>query len=278
MCKVLEVSRSGYYAWCERPPSNRTKKRKELVKKIRKTHQESRELYGSPKITQALRKQGITVSERTVSRLMTQHQIRSKTVRKYKATTNSKHKLPVYDNVLDRKFSAVKPNEKWVTDITYVQTGEGWLYLASVMDLYSRRIVGWKASDRMTKELVLEALKNAVQATKPDPGLIHHSDRGSQYASLDYQEKLRNYEMIGSMSRKGNCYDNACIESFHGILKRELIYLNHFRTRKEALHALFEYIEIFYNRKRIHSTIGYLSPFEYEQQFYQQQKAAAEAA
>jgi putative transposase len=275
MCKLLEVSRSGYYAWCERPPSNRKKKRDELIKQIRKTHQESRELYGSPKITKALNNQGVQVSERTVSRLMTQNQIRSKTVRKYKATTNSKHQLPVHDNVLDRQFTATKPNEKWVTDITYVQTGEGWLYLASVMDLFSRRIVGWKASDRMTKELVLEALNHAVQATRPTPGLIHHSDRGSQYASLDYQKELNEHEMIGSMSRKGNCYDNACIESFHGILKRELIYLNRFKTRQEALHALFEYIEVFYNRKRIHSTIGYLSPSQFEQQFYQQQKTAA---
>lgn len=274
MCKVLEVSRSDYYAWCERPPSNRSKKRDELVKQIRKTHKESRELYGSPKITRMLRNQGIIVSERTVSRLMTQHQIRSRTVRKYKATTNSKHQLPVHDNVLNRQFTATKPNEKWVTDITYVQTGEGWLYLASVMDLYSRRIVGWKASDRMTKELVLEALANAVQVSKPTPGLLHHSDRGSQYASLDYQAELEKLEMIGSMSRKGNCYDNACIESFHGILKRELIYLNRFKTRAEALHALFEYIEVFYNRKRIHSTIGYLSPIEYERKFYQQKAAA----
>lgn len=183
MCELLEVSRSGFYAWCERPPSHRIQKRDKLVTQIYKEHKESRELYGSPKITQSLRNQGIIVSQRTVSRLMTQHHIRSKTVRKYKATSNSKHKLSVHENVLDRQFEATKPNEKWVTDITYVQTGEGWLYLASVMDLYSRRIVGWKASDRMTKTLVLEALEHAVQSAKPGPGLLYHSDRGSQYAS-----------------------------------------------------------------------------------------------
>ncbi|MDR7319619.1 transposase InsO family protein [Brevibacillus nitrificans] len=169
--------------------------------------------------------------------------------------------------MLNREFTASKPNEKWVTDITYVSTNEGWLYLASVMDLYSRKIVGWHMSERMTKELVLQALKQAYGRQQPEQGLIHHSDRGSQYASLDYQKQLQIYEMIGSMSRKGNCYDNACIESFHSVLKKELIYLNTYETREEAKKSIFEYIEIFYNNQRIHSSIDYNTPSDYERTY-----------
>ncbi|MFF3926684.1 IS3 family transposase, partial [Paenibacillus lactis] len=255
MCRIMEVSRSGYYKWLGRPESERERQHKEWTEQVKEVYDTSRQLYGSPKVTQQLKKKGVSISERTVTRIMKENGIRSKTVKKYKATTNSKHTLPVQENVLNREFTASKPNEKWVTDITYVSTGEGWLYLASVMDLFSRKIVGWHMSERMTKELVLKALQQAYGRQHPDKGLIHHSDRGSQYASLDYQKQLQIYEMTGSMSRKGNCYDNACIESFHSVLKKELIYLNKYETRAEAKKSIFEYIEVFYNNQRIHSSI-----------------------
>jgi putative transposase len=268
MCLVLQVSRSGYYKWLERPESERKRQHKEWTDQIKEVFERSRQLYGSPKVTKQLNKNGVSISERTVSRIMNEIGIRSRTVKKYKATTNSKHSLPVQDNVLNREFTASRPNEKWVTDITYVSTGEGWLYLASVMDLFSRKIVGWHMSDRMTKELVLQALKQAYGRQKPDKGLLHHSDRGSQYASLDYQQQLEIYHMVGSMSRKGNCYDNACIESFHSVLKKELIYLNTYETREQAKQSIFEYIEVFYNNQRIHSSIGYETPSETERMYF----------
>jgi putative transposase len=198
---------------------------------------------------------------------MKENGLRSRTVKKYKATTNSKHNLPVQENVLDRAFTASKPNEKWATDITYIPTSEGWLYLACVLDLFSRKIIGWHMSDRMTKELVMQALKQAYGRQQPGGPVLHHSDRGSQYASHDYQDLLKEYEMIGSMSRKGNCYDNACIESFHSLIKKELIYLNKYKTREEAKKSIFEYIEIFYNNQRIHSSIGYKTPVEFERMY-----------
>lgn len=266
----MEVSRSGYYKWLGRPESDRERQRKEWTEQVKEVYNENRQLYGSPKITERLHQKGIKVSRRTVTRIMKENGIRSKTVKKYKATTNSKHALPVQENVMNQEFTASKPNEKWVTDITYVSTEEGWLYLASVMDLYSRKIVGWHMSERMTKELVLQALRQAHGRQQPGLGLLHHSDRGSQYASHDYQKQLQTYEMIGSMSRKGNCYDNACIESFHSVLKKELIYLNKYRTREEAKKSIFEYIEVFYNNQRIHSTIDYHTPSEYERMYFDQ--------
>jgi putative transposase len=265
----MEVSRSGYYKWLRHPESERERQHKEWTAQIKEVYDQSRQLYGSPKVTERLNQKGVIISQRTVTRIMKENGIRSKTVKKYKATTNSKHALPVQENVLDREFTASKPNEKWVTDITYVSTAEGWLYLASVMDLYSRKIVGWHMSERMTKELVLQALKQAYGRQHPDPGLLHHSDRGSQYASFDYQKQLQIYEMVGSMSRKGNCYDNACIESFHSVLKKELIYLNKYETREDAKKSIFEYIEVFYNNERIHSSIGYHTPSDYEHKYYQ---------
>lgn len=264
----MNVSRSGYYKWRDRPESERERQHKEWTEQVKEVFDDSRQLYGSPKVTQKLNQQGVSISERTVTRIMKKQEWRSRTVKKYKATTNSKHSLPVQDNVLNQDFTASKPNEKWVTDITYVATGEGWLYLASVMDLYSRKIVGWHMSDRMTKELVLQALRQAYGRQQPDGEVLHHSDRGSQYASHDYQKQLQVYSMTGSMSRKGNCYDNACIESFHSIIKKELIYLNKFETRAEAEKSIFEYIEVFYNNERIHSTIGYCTPSDFERQHY----------
>jgi putative transposase len=267
MCKVLGVSKSGYFKWVKRPKSERQELHEKLSQEILKTHLEFKQRYGSIKITKTLNKRGVEVSERTVSRIMTKNQWKSCTVKKYKATTNSKHQHPVSGNVLDRQFKASKPNQLWVTDITYIPTNEGWLYLASVMDLYSRKIVGWAMDKTMPKELVISALKMAYKRQRPEEGVIHHSDRGVQYASHEYRELLKQYKMIGSMSRKGNCYDNACIESFHGILKRELVYQTKYRTREEAKKSLFEYIEFFYNSKRIHSTLGYFTPNEFERMY-----------
>ncbi len=269
MCSVLGISKSGYYKWLKRPKSDRQKHHEKLSKKILQTHLEYKQRYGSVKIAKTLKKRGVKVSERTVSRIMTKNNWKSCTVKKYKATTNSKHQHPVSENVLDRQFKASKPNQSWVTDITYIPTNEGWLYLATVMDLYSRKIVGWAMDKTMTKELVIAALKVAYKRQRPGKGIIHHSDRGVQYASSEYQKLLKQYHMTSSMSRKGNCYDNACIESFHGILKRELVYQTKYKTRKEARESLFEYIEFFYNSKRIHSTLNYLTPNEFERLYDQ---------
>jgi putative transposase len=267
MCKVLHVSRSGYYKWRDRDESQRDKQRKEWTVQVKEVFLRSHQLYGSPKVAKKLNQEGVSISQRTVARIMKAEGLKSRTVKKYKATTNSKHNHPVQENVLDQSFVATKPNEKWVADITYIPTDEGWLYLATLMDLYSRKIVGWHMSDRMTKELVLKALEQPHMRQKPKGSVLHHSDRGSQYASLEYQKRLAQYGMQGSMSRKDNCYDNACIESFHGILKRELVYQTKFATREEAKQQLFEYIEIFYNNQRIHSTLGYRSPSEYERMY-----------
>ncbi|WP_276322081.1 IS3 family transposase [Paenibacillus thalictri] len=267
LCAALDVSRSGYYKWTKRKESKREKRRKKLARRIRHIFLDSRRLYGSPKITKVLHKQGTQVSEKTVARIMKELGLKSRTIKKYKATTNSKHQLPVAENVLNRQFRPQAPNQTWVTDITYVATEEGWLYLASVMDLYSRKIVGFQMSERMTKALVIEALDRAYKQQQPSGEVLHHSDRGSQYASSDYQARLKVYKMKGSMSRKGNCYDNACIESFHSVIKKELIYLEKFKTRDQARKRIFEYITCFYNAKRIHSTIGYLTPNEYERMY-----------
>ncbi|WFA20851.1 IS3 family transposase [Paenibacillus mucilaginosus] len=274
MCSVLQVSRSGYYKWVKHKPSKREKHRKWLKNRIRHHFFRLKKRPGSPVITAILREDdGCTVSSKTVSRLMKEMGLKSITVGKYKATTNSKHNMPVHDNILNRQFKVDAPNKVWVTDITYVATGEGWLYLASVMDLFSRKIVGWATGARMTRELVIDALELAYRRQKPAPGLIHHSDRGSQYASSDYQERLAGYFMTGSMSRKGNCYDNACIESFHSTLKKELVYQTKFKTRKQATDELYNYIEFYYNRTRRHSTLGYKTPHRFEQMYHEKRTA-----
>jgi putative transposase len=267
MCKVLEVSTSGYYKWLRHKPSKNELRRKKIKKRIRHYFYYFKQRAGSRPITAALNEEGITVSSRTVERYMKAMDLKSITSKKYKATTNSNHSMPVHDNVLDQQFKVLAPNKVWVTDITYIATNEGWLYLASVMDLFSRQIVGWSMGSRMTRELVLDALDHAYKRRKPKPGLIHHSDRGSQYASEDYQERLVRYKMIGSMSRKGNCYDNACIESFHSTLKKELVYQTKFRTRKQAIKELNYYIEFDYNRLRLHSTLGYKTTYRFEQMY-----------
>jgi transposase InsO family protein len=272
MCQVLGVSKSGYYAWLKRPKSEQSERREKVTAHIKRVHLESRQTYGSPKITKVLHNEGLNVSQKTVTRIMKDHHIRSKTMKKYKATTNSKHTLPVYPNLLNQDFHVERPGQVWVADITYIWTSEGWLYLASVMDLYSRRIIGWEMAERMTKDLVVTALKRAMVTQRPKEGLIHHSDRGSQYASNDYQRLLRKNGITPSMSRKGNCYDNACIESFHGVIKRELIFHETYKTRHQAKKSIFDYIVSFYNYKRIHSTNGYLSPMAYEKKYHEHSK------
>nr|WP_232508253.1 IS3 family transposase [Macrococcus sp. IME1552] len=267
MCKVLGVSKSGYYDWKKHEDSAQQKRREALKKEIYKIYIGSQKRYGSPKITNKLREQGHNVSQRTVTRLMKDMNIRSITKKKYKATTNSKHNLPIYPNLLNQQFKVEKLGTAWVSDITYVYTREGWLYLATVMDLFSRRIIGWAMSSRMTKELVISALERAYMTQEPRDGLIHHSDRGSQYSSVEYQKKLREKEITTSMSRKGNCYDNACIESFHSIIKKELIHHCDYKTRNEAMFSIMEYILTFYNSTRIHSTLNYLSPIEFEKKY-----------
>ena len=212
MCQVLGVSKSGYYDWLKRAKSKQKERKEQLTQQIRNEHLKSRKIYGSPKITQELRKQGIRVSQKTVARIMSEEGLRSITVRKFKAATNNNHPYNVYDNLLKQNFQATAPNEVWMADITYIPTDEGWLYLAGIMDLYTRKIVGWHIDTRMTKELVIKALQRALNNEKPTGRVLHHSDRGSQYASNDYQQLLQEHHFQVSMSRRGNCYDNACIE------------------------------------------------------------------
>ena len=264
MCRALAVSPAGYYAWRARPESRRGAINRALVATIRVIHREARETYGSPSIWDALIKQGHGVGEHRVARLMRQEGIRAKTVKKWRATTQSNHRLPVALNTLNRQFMVTRPNRVWAGDITYVWTTEGWLYLAVVLDLYSRLVIGWAMGSRLTVELAEQALTMAVANRAPRAGLLHHSDRGSQYAATSYQHLLGEHGITTSMSRKGNCWDNACVESFFGTLKRELVYHQHYATRENATQDIFEYIEVFYNRKRRHSTLGYNSPAEYE--------------
>lgn len=231
---------------------------------IKEVHQESRENYGSPRVHRALLSRGEKCCVNTVARYMRENDIAAKTKRKFKHTTDSNHSYPIARNVLDRQFEQTEPNRAWVGDITHIRTREGWLYLATVLDLFSRKIVGWSMSCRIDRHLVIDALKMAVSNRRPPPGLIHHSDRGSQYASGDYQALLKEHGMICSMSRKGNCWDNAVMESFFHSLKTELVHHENFATRDEARAAIFEYIEVFYNRVRLHSSLGYLSPAHYE--------------
>jgi len=264
MCRTLAVSAAGYYAWRTRPESHRSVRNRALLLTIRVIHRESRETYGSPSIWDALLKQGHDVGEHRVARLMRVEGIRAKTVKKWRATTQSNPRLPVAANTLDRQFTVAAPNRVWAGDLTYVWTTEGWLYLAVILDLYSRRVIGWAMGHRLTVDLAERALTMALTNRTPTAGLLHHSDRGSQYAATSYQQLLAAHGITASMSRKGNCWDNACIESFFGTLKRELVYHRHYATREDAKRDIFEYIEVFYNRKRRHSTLGYDSPAEYE--------------
>ena len=269
MCKVLDVSRSGYYAWRERPPSKREMANRELYRKIEAVYDESHGTYGSPRIYRELKRQGVPCSENRVARLMRLRGLRAKQTKRYKTTTRRNKAHPVAPNVLKRDFVAVRPNEKWLADITYIPTQEGWLYLAAALDLFSRLIVGWAMSDRMTSDLTIKALKMAFQQRDVGPGLIHHSDQGSQYTDGEYQQLLKDHGIEVSMNGVGSWYDNAPMESFFGTLKSE--WVNHFtyRTRDEARVDLFYYIEAFYNRRRLHSALDYFSPVAYELLFHQ---------
>ncbi len=271
MCDVLDVSRSGYYKWLSEKANlnNYQKRRKALLARISWLFHDSVRRYGSPKITDMLRKEGWKVSTRLVSKLMMENGMRSCVSRKFRVcTTDSNHSNPIAPNLLKQNFKTAAPNKVWVTDITYIPCREGRMYLASVLDLYSRKIVGWQLGDRMTTDLVLAALDKAYEAQKPKHKMIHHSDRGSQYTSDEYRDRLKKYKMKASMSRKGNCYDNACIESFHSVLKKEFIYCTKFKTKAQAQQEVFEYIELFYNRKRIHGTLGYMTPNQFELMYY----------
>ncbi len=264
MCRALAVSAAGYYAWRTRPESARSVSARTVLSAIRVIHRESRETYGSPSIWEALVKQGHRVGEHRVARLMRQDGIRAKTVKKWRATTQSNHQLPVAENTLNRQFMVTQPNRVWAGDLTYVWTTEGWLYLAVILDLYSRLVVGWAMGTRLTVELAEHALTMALANRNPPAGLLHHSDRGSQYAATRYQRLLHKRGITPSMSRTGNCWDNACVERFFGTLKRELVYHRRYETRNAARQDIFEYIEVFYNRRRRHSTLGYDSPAEFE--------------
>jgi transposase InsO family protein len=264
MCKVLNVSRSGFHTWLNRPESRRSLENRALEAKIRVLHSASHGIYGSPKIHQDLVDDGIRCGKNRVARIMRKAGIRSRTKKKFKATTNSRHNFPIAPNLLNQDFNVDAPDRTWVGDITYIHTNEGWLYLAVLLDLFNREVVGWSASSRMTRQLAIDALQMAFDRRDPGKGLLHHSDRGSQYASTDYQNILKEHGIICSMSRKGNCYDNAVAESFFGRLKTEWVNHNRYLNRSEAMQSLFYYIEIFYNRKRRHSSINYVTPQEYE--------------
>jgi transposase InsO family protein len=264
MCGMLKVSRSGFYSWSSRPESPRSRETRRLTGLIRTIHQESRATYGSPRVHAELLSRGVPCGENRVARIMRDNEIRSKRKRRFRKTTDSKHKLPVAPNLLEQNFNASRPNEVWLADITYIPTAQGWLYLATVEDLYSRLEVGYAMSNSLETPLVIDALQMALNRRHPPAGLIHHSDRGSQYASKDYQKLLDKYGIRPSMSGKGNCYDNAPMESFFATLKTEMVHHERFSTRAEARAKIFEFIEVFYNRSRRHSSLGYLSPAEYE--------------
>jgi transposase InsO family protein len=265
LCRVLGVSRAGYYAWRTRPPSDTARRRDRLADAIRAVHAEPHlDTYGSPRMARELNARGVACGVNTVAKVMRAAGVRARTTRRFVRTTDSKHRLPVSDNVLARDFTASKPNEKWVMDLTYIPTLEGWLFLALVVDLFSRRIVGWAMDATMTSRLVVDALAMAVSRRGAGPGLIAHSDRGSQYASDHFQAELRRHEMVGSMSGVGQCWDNAVVESTFGRMKGELTHGQRYATRDEAKASLFEYIEVFYNRVRRHSTLEYRTPDEFE--------------
>jgi len=265
LCRILQVGRSGYYDHLEHTPSLRQQWACEMKAQIRRVFQASQGVYGSPRVQRQLKQEGLYCNVKTVARLMREEDLAAANKRRFRVqTTDSEHGYPVAANLLEQSFTAAKPNQVWTADITYIPTTEGWLYLAVEMDLYSRKIVGWSMADHLRAELPLAALAMAVARRRPEAGLIHHSDRGVQYACDDYQLRLSTLNMRCSMSRRANCYDNAVTESFFGTLKQELVYRRKFATRQEARAAIFRYIEIFYNRTRMHSTLGYVSPEAFE--------------
>ena len=264
-CDVLAVSRSGYYAWRDRPVSGRRRRQDAWAAQIRAVYADHRGVYGSPRVWHVLKARGERVGRHTVARQMRSLGLRAKIKRAFvPRTTDSAHDRPVAPNVLDRQFAADAPNRKWAADITYIPTDEGWLYLAGVIDLCSRKIVGWSMADHMETELVADALTMALVRRRPPAGLLHHSDRGVQYASDAYQGLLARHGIAVSMSGQGDCWDNAVMESFWGTLKTERVHQEHYATRDEARRSIFEYIEVFYNRQRLHSSLGYVSPEAFE--------------
>lgn len=269
MCRVLNLARSGYYAWCERQGSRRAKENQIVSEQMVDIFEASRGTYGSPRMHEALLARGIEVGLNRVARIMTQLGLRARVKRKFKTTTDSEHPFPIADNRLNREFKTLEPDRVWVADMTYIWTGEGWLYLAVIIDLFSRRVVGWSMANHMRTELVLTALDAALGQRNASPqGLMFHSDRGSQYASADYQRVLQDADIQSSMSRRANCWDNAVAESFFGTLKTELVHPRIFSDRAEAKTVIAEWIEVFYNRQRIHSTIDFLSPVQFEEQYW----------
>lgn len=269
LCELLQVSRSGYYDFTTRELSTRELERQRVITQIRRIHIESNRTYGSPRIHKQLLEQKIELNVKTVAKYMKRAEIQAKTHKRFKiSTTDSDHDLPVYENRLDRQFTSSAPNQKWLCDITYIHTDEGFIYLSAVLDTFSRKIVGWSIDDVMDRSLCIDALKSAIAGRRRMPGglskLMHHSDRGSQYASDDYQRLLRDWNISVSMSRVGNCWDNAMMESFFGTLKTELVYHERYRSKSEARSRVIAWIEGWYNRRRRHSAIGYKSPEEFE--------------
>ncbi len=264
MCWTLEVGSSGFYAWLRRPESPRCQENRRLLMEIKVVHEKSRKTYGSPRIHAELNQKGTTCSRYRVARLMRQHGIVSKHKRKFRVTTNSVHSFPIAENLLQRRFDVFRPGQCWVSDITYIPTLEGWLYLAVTLDLFHRKVIGWSMGRWITRQLVIDALNMGIKNGCMESELIHHSDRGVQYASHEFQALLKTNGIQCSMSRKGDCWDNAVAESFFHTLKVELIHGKIFNTRQEAKTTIFEYIEVFYNRQRRHSYLGYLSPVDFE--------------
>jgi len=265
MCRLLRVSASGYYAWRTRPECARTRQDRELMPMIRRIFEASNGVYGSPRVHAELMARGVTAGRNKIARLMRLERLRGCPKRRFRVTTQRDPTHPAAKNLLQQNFTAKQPNQRWASDITYISTKQGWIYLAVVMDLFSRRIVGWSMSERMGRHLVVGALRMAIDARRPDGPLVHHSDRGAQYTSDDFRELLASHGIECSMSAVANCYDNAVVESFFGVLKRERVNRIRYRTRDEARADLFEYIEVFYNRKRRHGYIGNVSPADFEE-------------
>ncbi len=263
MCRALHVSSSGYYSWRKAGDSKRDIENKKLLWQIRLVHKKHKKRYGSPRITEELKDNGYSCSENRIARLMRKNSIAAKTKRKFKVTTNSKHNLPIAENMVNGNFSASASNCLWASDITYIWTSKGWLYLCAILDVFNRQIVGWSMDSRMTQELVINALRQAIWRRKPDSDCIFHSDRGSQFAGHEFRKLLKKHEFIQSMSGKGNCYDNAIMETFFHTLKTELVYFESYQTRREAKRSVFEYIEMYYNRIRRHSALNYKSPVDF---------------
>jgi len=271
---MLDLSSSGYYAWLNRKPSKRSEEEGRLEVEIKAAHKRTRRTCGPKRLQEDLAAHGVKVGLCRIRRIRKKLGIRCKQVKKFKATTDSNHTLPVTENVLNRKFTVDAPNRAWVTDITYISTDEGWLYCAAHKDLFNGEIVGYALGSRITKDLVMRSLLKAVATKRPPAGLIHHSDRGSQYCAHDYMKLLERLNITASMSRRGNCWDNAPMESFWGTLKNELVYHRRYATREQAIREITEYIEVFYNRQRRQARLGYLSPAAYEQKFYRERWAA----